>query len=83
MRYWIFYLIGIAPVFHPHLKQKVGMLWDYFSHPAYEFRTTFSDMDFLDLLLHTLIPVVFFFLGIKNSAPDYLLKLGFVSVHSC
>ena len=66
MSYWIFYLIGAALIFHPHLKQKLGMLGDYFSHPEYEFWTTFSVMDVLDLLLHAMLPLVFIFLGIRK-----------------
>ena len=66
MNHWILYLVGAALLFHPHLKQKLGMLWDYFSHPEYEFWTTFSGMDFFDLLLHTLLPLSFILLGIKK-----------------
>ena len=66
MSYWIFYLIGAALIFHPHLKQKLGMLWDYFSHPEYEFWSTFSGMDVFDLVLHAVLPAAFIFIGIMK-----------------
>ncbi len=66
MSYWIFYLIGAALIFHPHLKQKLGMLWDYFSHPEYEFWSTFSGMDVFDLVLHAVLPAAFIFIGIRK-----------------
>jgi len=66
MSYWIFYLIGAALILHPHLKQKLGMLWDYFSHPEYEFWTTFSGLDVFDLFLHALLPAAFIFIGFRK-----------------
>lgn len=70
MKYWIFYIIGIILLLHPHLYQKLGMLRDYFTHPEYEFWTTFSVMDLLDLLLHGGLPVIFFIIGIRKQLKD-------------
>jgi hypothetical protein len=66
MKYWIYYLIGIALLFHPHLAQKTGMLIDYIRNPEYEFWTTFSTMDFFDLILHAALPIGFILLGIRK-----------------
>lgn len=66
MSYWVYYLIGAALLLHPHLKQKLDMLWDYFTHPEYEFWTTFSGMDVFDLFLHAFLPVVFIVIGIRK-----------------
>lgn len=66
MKYWIYYLIAIALMFHPHLAQKIEMLIDYFTHPEYQFWTTFSAMDFLDLILHTGLPLLFILIGIRK-----------------
>ena len=66
MKFWWYYIIGVLLLFHPHLAQKLGMLWDYFTHPDYLFWTTFSFMDFLDLLLHAGLPLLLFVLGIRG-----------------
>jgi hypothetical protein len=65
-KYWIFYIIGILLLFHPHLAQKLNMLWDYFTHPDYKFWTTFSMMDFLDLILHAGLPLLIIAFGIRQ-----------------
>jgi len=64
--YWIFYIIGLLLLFHPHMSQKLNMLWEYFTHPEYQFWTTFSTMDFLDLLLHVGLPVLLIVFGIRQ-----------------
>jgi hypothetical protein len=66
MKYWIYYIIGIALLFHPHLAQKIEMLIAYFSHEDYELWTTFSMMDFFDLILHAGLPLLFIILGLKK-----------------
>lgn len=66
MKFWWYYVIGVILLFHPHLAQKLGMFRDYFSHADYEFWTTFSTMDFLDLLLHAGLPLLLFGLGLKK-----------------
>jgi hypothetical protein len=66
MKFWWYYIIGILLLFHPHLAQKLGMLQDYFTHPEYQFWTTFSAMDILDLLLHAGLPLLLFGLGLKK-----------------
>jgi hypothetical protein len=66
MKYWMYYILAVIVCFHPHLAQKLGMLSDYFSNPAYEFWTTFSKWDFFDLLLHAGLPIVLIFIGIKK-----------------
>lgn len=64
MKYWIYYVLALLMLLHPHLKQKLEMLWSYFSKPGYEFWTTFSPMDFFDLLLHGGLPVALIVIGI-------------------
>ncbi len=59
----IFFILAIFSLMHPHLWQKMGMLWTYLTHSNYTFWTTFSKMDILDLLLHAGMPIVFFWLG--------------------
>jgi len=66
MKYWIFYIIAIILCLHPHLSQKIGMLNDYFMHPEYEFLTTFSMMDILDLIIHAGLPILLISIGIKK-----------------
>ena len=66
MKFWMYYVIGTILLFHPHLAQKLGMLWDYFTNSDYQFWTTFSTMDFLDLLLHAGLPLLLFGLGLKK-----------------
>ena len=66
IKYWMYYIVGALLLFSPHLAQKIGMLMDYFSHPEYEFWTTFSMMDLFDLLLHGGIPILLFILGAKK-----------------
>jgi hypothetical protein len=66
MKYWIYYLIAVALMFHPHLAQKIGMLIDYFTHPDYHFWTTFSPLDFFDLVLHAGLPLLFVIIGVKK-----------------
>ena len=66
MKFWIYYLIAIAALFHPHLAQKIGMLKDYLTHPEYQFWTTFSGMDIFDLFLHAGIPIVLMYLGYRK-----------------
>ena len=65
-KYWIFYLIGLLLLFHPHLSQKLKMLWAYFTHPEYQFWSTFSIMDFLDLLLHAGLPLILIAFGLRQ-----------------
>ena len=66
MKYWIFYLIAFVICLHPHLGQKIGMLADYFTHSEYEFLTTFSTMDILDLIIHAGLPILLISIGIKK-----------------
>ncbi len=66
IKYWMYYIVGGLLLFHPHLAQKIGMLLDNFSHPEYEFWSTFSMMDLFDLLLHGGIPILLFILGAKK-----------------
>jgi len=66
MKYWIFYLIAIVLCLHPHLGQKIEMLIEYFTHPEYEFLTTFSAMDMLDLIIHAGLPILLISIGIKK-----------------
>ncbi|MBK05479.1 MAG: hypothetical protein CL920_36310 [Deltaproteobacteria bacterium] len=58
----------IAALFslHPHLWQKLGMLRDYFTHPTYQFWTTFKPMDVADLAMHAGIPLLLIAWGIYN-----------------
>lgn len=66
MKYWLYYIFAALAMLHPHLAQKMEMLIDYFSNPEYEFWTTFSTMDFLDLLLHAGLPLLLLFFGIRK-----------------
>ena len=66
MKYFILYLIAVVLCLHPHLGQKIGMLIDYFTHPEYEFLTTFSMMDIFDLILHAGLPILLITIGIKK-----------------
>ena len=66
MKYWVYYILAALTIFHPHLAQKIEMLIDYFSNSGYEFWTTFSTMDLLDLLLHAGLPLLLIFFGIRK-----------------
>ncbi len=66
MKFWLYYIIASVSLLHPHLSQKMEMLADYFTHSEYEFWTTFSTMDFLDLLLHAGLPIILIFFGIRK-----------------
>ena len=66
MKFWVYYIIGFLFLLHPHLSQKFGMLIDYFTISEYEFWTTFSLADLLDLILHTALPLIFFIVGIRK-----------------
>ena len=66
MKPWILYLIAGVMMLHPHLRQKLEMLYDYFTHPEYQFFTTFSRMDVFDLLLHGGLPLVLIGFGLKK-----------------
>jgi hypothetical protein len=66
MKYWIYYLIAVVICFHPHLAQKIEMLMDYFANPEFEFWTTFSTLDALDLILHAGLPILIVIIGIKK-----------------
>jgi hypothetical protein len=66
MKFWLYYAIAAVSLLHPHLSQKIEMLIDYFSHPEYEFWTTFSPMDFLDLMLHAGLPILLIIFGIRK-----------------
>jgi len=66
MKFWLYYIIAAVSLLHPHLSQKIEMLVDYFTHSEYEFWTTFSTMDFLDLLLHAGLPIILIFFGISK-----------------
>jgi hypothetical protein len=66
MKFWIYYAIAALSVLHPHLSQKIEILVGYFTHPEYEFWTTFSTMDFLDLLLHAGLPILLIIFGIRK-----------------
>ena len=70
IKYWMYYIVGAILLLHPHLAQKINMLMDYFSHPEYEFWTTFSAMDVFDLLLHGGLPIILIVLGIKKQRAD-------------
>ena len=66
MKYWIYYILAVIFLLHPHLSQKIEMLVNYFSHPEYEFWTTFSIMDVLDLILHLGLPMILILFGIRK-----------------
>ncbi len=70
MKFWIYYVIGSVALLHPHLAQKLGMLYDYFTHSDYQFWTTFKPMDLFDLVLHAGIPVILFVLGIRKQLQE-------------
>ncbi len=58
MKIWVYYLIAAVMLLHPHFKQKVQMLYEYFTHPEYHFWTTFGMMDLFDLFLHGGVPLL-------------------------
>lgn len=62
----MYYVLAAISMLHPHLYQKLSMLVDYIRIPEYEFWTTFSSMDFLDLLLHAGLPIMFIIFGIRK-----------------
>lgn len=66
MKYWWYFIIGGILLLHPHLAHKLGMLYDYFTNPGYEFWTTFNKMDFLDLFLHAGLPIVLIIMGLNK-----------------
>ncbi len=66
MKYWLYYLIAAVFLIHPHLSQKLEMLYNYFTIPEYEFWTTFNTMDLIDLVLHACFPVLFIIFGIRK-----------------
>lgn len=66
MKYWIYYILAGVALLHPHLAQKLEMLVNYFSHPEYQFWTTFSRMDVLDLILHAGLPILLIFFGVRK-----------------
>ena len=66
MKYWIYYLIAAVFLIHPHLSQKLEMLYNYFTIPEYEFWTTFSTMDLIDLILHAILPILLVIFGIRK-----------------
>ena len=66
MKYWIYYLIAAVFLMHPHLSQKLEMLYNYFTIPEYEFWTTFSTMDLADLILHAILPILLVIFGIRK-----------------
>ena len=68
-----YFLIAIAILLmlvQGHLFQKIGMLMDYFSNPDYEFFTTFSTADLLDLGLHGGIPIILLTVAIRQIRAD-------------
>ena len=66
MKYWIYYILAAVSLLHPHLSQKLEMLYNYFTIPEYEFWTTFSTFDFIDLILHASFPILLIIFGISN-----------------
>lgn len=66
MKYWVYFIIAGAMLVHPHLWQKLQMLYDYFTHPGYEYSSTFSTMDNFDLFIHGGIPVILVLIGFKK-----------------
>jgi len=62
----MYYIFAAITLLHPHLSQKLEMLVNYFTIPEYEFWTTFSTMDFLDLLLHAGLPILLVIFGIRK-----------------
>jgi hypothetical protein len=68
MKYWIYYILAALALLHPHLAQKLEMLFNYFSNPEYEFWTTFSTMDILDLILHAGLPFLLIIFGIRKQS---------------
>jgi hypothetical protein len=70
MKFWIYYILAGLTLLHPHLSQKIEMLINYFSHPEYEFWTTFSTMDLLDLILHAGLPILLIVFGIRKQKKE-------------
>ena len=66
LTYWIYYILAVVFLLHPHLPQKLEMLYNYITIPEYEFWTTFSKMDLLDLILHSVFPVLLIIFGIRE-----------------
>jgi len=66
MKYWWYYIIAGLLLLHPHLAQKIEMLFEFFTNPDYQFWTTFSPMDFFDLILHAGLPLILIGLGIRK-----------------
>lgn len=66
MKYWLYYALAALTLLHPHLSQKMEMLFNYFTHSEYEFWIVFSTMDFLDLLLHSGLPLLLIIFGIRK-----------------
>jgi hypothetical protein len=66
MKYWYYYIIALATLFHPHLWQKLNILMAYLKHSEFEFWTTFSVADFFDLILHAGFPLIFILLGVRK-----------------
>lgn len=64
--YYMIIMAIILMLIQGHLKQKLGMLYDYFINPSYEFFTTFSTADILDLAMHGLIPVILITIAVRN-----------------
>jgi hypothetical protein len=46
------------------------MLINYFTHPEYEFWTTFSTMDLFDLILHAGLPILLIVFGIRKQKKE-------------
>lgn len=63
---FFFIILAVVTLFHPHLRQKVDMLYDYFTHENYQFWTTFKPIDVVDLVMHSAMPIVFLWLGMKG-----------------
>jgi len=51
---------------HPHLIQKLELLYTYFSTPSADFGMVFSNLDFFDLLMHLFLLIVLFVFGIRK-----------------
>ena len=64
--YWLYYILAGISLLHPHFSQKLEMLYNYFTIPEYEFWTTFSKLDLLDLILHASFPILLIILGIRE-----------------
>jgi hypothetical protein len=66
MKYYVYYLLAGLFMLHPHLWQKLSMLWNYLTIPGYRFWSTFSALDVFDLFLHAGIPFALIMIGIKK-----------------